>query len=241
MLEKLTGTKVTLQKVERARRRRGTLSPLLCAVALGSCLDASVAYALEVPSEAAMDADAELLPVTLNPPGDSLVFGADEPCLSVHATPADDAAANVQMDAAGRANGTQLEPEESLLEATGNGRCVTLASFAAAGEPFFAAHAAASGFGFSATLGQMAMFAGVPAAIAKAAQAVGKRKGKGGDRPLPGPGDGPGRGPGGGVGGPGAGGGPGGQPPTPTPEPASTLLLVAGAALVGRAVQRRRR
>ena len=112
MLEKLAGTKVTLQKVEGAQRRRGALGPLLCAVALGSWLDAGAAYALEVPSDAAMDSDAELLPVTLNPPGESLALGADAPCVAP-VTPADDAVANLQMDANGPENGTKAEPEDS--------------------------------------------------------------------------------------------------------------------------------
>jgi hypothetical protein len=215
---------------------------MLCAVvvALGSwMMDAGAAYALEVPTEAALDQDAELLPVTLNPPGESLVLEADEPCISAARAPAaDDTAANVQMDATGPGNGTQLEPEDRILEAT---RCGTLASFAAAGEPVFVANAASSGFGFGATLGQMAVLAGIPG-IAKVVQAVAKRKSSnGGNGVVPGTDTGPG-GTGGGFGGPGGGGtGSGGNtPPTPTPEPASTLLLVAGAALVGRAVQRRR-
>ena len=240
MLEKLAGTKVSLQKVEGSRRLRGALSPLLCAAALGSWLNAGAAYALDVPPDAALKEDVELLPVTLNPPGKSLVFGADEDCISfVHGTP-DKAAANVQMDATGPENGTQLEPEDSVLEATAKGACISRASFAAAGEPVFVAHAAGSSFGFGATLGQMAMLAGVPAGIAKAVQAIGDKKGRG--KPAAPPNGGGNTPPGGGAGGSGgAGGGGGNRPATPTPEPASTLLLLAGAALVGGAVQRRAR
>lgn len=238
MLEKLSGTKVSLQKLEGVRRLRGALGPLLCAVALGSWLDAGAAYALDVPPDAALHDDGELLPVTLNPPGESLVFGADEPCTSpAQATPSD-AATGVQVDAGRPGNGTQLEPEEQILEATATGPCVPLAAFAAAGEPVFAAHAAASGFGFSATLGQIAMLAGVPAAIAKVADAVAKRKGKNGNDAVLtdlGKGDGPRGGPRG----PGGEGGGGKQSPRPVPEPVSTVLLIAGAALVGRSVQRR--
>jgi hypothetical protein len=236
-LEKLAGTKVSLQKVEGRRRLRGAPTPLLCAAVLGCWLNAGTAFALDVPPDAALKEDAELLPVTLNPPGNSLVFGADEHCSSpVPSTPGN-AAANVQMDAAGLENGTQMEPEDTLLATTANTACVPLAAFAAAGEPVFAAHAAGSSFAFSATLGQLAMFAGVPAAIAGIAKAVARKKGRGrADTTLPGRGNGPG-GPGGGPGG--GNGGTGGGPATPTPEPVSTVLLIAGAALVGRAVQRR--
>ncbi len=225
--------------MEGSRRLRGALRPLLCAAALGSWLNAGAAYALDVPHDAVLQEDAELLPVTLNPPGTSLVFGSDEHCSSPVPSAPGDAVANVQMDAAGLENGTQMEPEDGVLAATAKQpACIPqAAAFAAAGEPFFAAHAAGSSFAFSATLGQLAMFAGVPAVIAKIAQAIASRNG-GGRSMLPanGPGNGPGPGPVGGGAGPG--GGTGGNPPTPTPEPVSTVLLIAGAALVGRAVHR---
>src|SRR5262245_30437168 len=88
-LEKLAGTKVTLQKVEGSQRLRGALGPLLCAAAFASWLNAGAAYALDVPPESALQEDTELLPVTLNPPGESLVFGAEENCISTASSPGD--------------------------------------------------------------------------------------------------------------------------------------------------------
>jgi hypothetical protein len=238
MLEKSSSTKVCLQKVEGCQRRRGALGPLLFAVvALASWLDAGAVYALDVPSDAALQDDAELLPVTLNPPVEGLVFGADENCISLARTIPGNAAANVQMDAAGPENGTQMEPEDRVLEPTASGACVPLATFAAAGEPVFAASAASAGFGFNATLGQLVLLIGMPAAIGKLAETL--LKSSGGNGPFivlisPKPGGGftitlPGRGP---IGGPGG-------PPAPVPEPVSTAMLIAGAAMVGRAVLRR--
>jgi hypothetical protein len=240
-----------LQKVERSKRRRGALGPLLCVAALGSWLNSGAAYALEVPPEATLHDESELLPITLNAPGESLVFGGanEKNCISLAKSAAIDGseldgeavedAAELQLDAVEPVPGTNGEQEEALLEANANGPCIPVAMpFAAAGEPVLAANAAASGLGFSAMLGQIAALAAIPAAIA----AVGKGGGGGGGgaaaaaiSPLPG-GVSPTALP------PVAGAptGNNGKPPVPTPEPTSILLFAAGAALVGRTAFKRR-
>jgi hypothetical protein len=247
MLKELAEKTVTLRRAERGRRRRGALGALLLGVvALGSWLHSGAAYALEVPPEAALNDEAELLPITLNPPGESLVFGADERCVSpaqanaVLGSPPEgvetEDAANVQLETEEPLPGTDAPQEESLLEASAKAPCGPLAmSFAAAGEPALTIQAAR--IGFHAMLGQLAAMAAVPAAIA--AVAAGKGGGGGGAAGVLLPGGVPPTTPP--FGAPPAGGlpGQGGEPPIPTPEPTSWLLLAAGAGLVGRAVKRR--
>jgi len=234
MVENLEN-KVILQKVEGPRRLRGTLGPLLCVAALGSWLNAGAAYALEVPPEAALMDEAELPPITLNPPGESLVFGANEDCFSLASAAAaeDENAANVQLETDESVPGDNGRPEEVLLEPTAKGACNPLAmSFAAAGEPILALQAASSGFGFSAMLGQLFVFAAIPASIAKA---LGRSKGGSNAAAFPFDGGVPNTPAGAG----GNRGSNGSNAPTPTPEPTSVLLFAAGAALVGRAVKKR--
>ena len=242
MLEELAVTELRLQKEERPQRRRGALGPLLCVAALGSWVHSGAAYALEVPHEAALD-DAAQRPITLNPPGESLVFGTDEKhCIALAQSTVVGGieldgeivndAAEVPSDAVEPMPGSNGEHEDIPLAASAADPCITLAMpFAAAGPPVLSA----TNLGFSATLGQIAVLAGLPAAVAAA------RKGSGGGSsraaiiqalkgrlgPTVPPGGAPGSG------------GTGRNAPTPAPEPTSLLLFAAGGALAGRALKRR--